>query len=114
MNDPILTKKTDFKDIMCKYIFIIKQKMKSDEFIFLKEHNNKEYLRKLNEFVPEFKDQYPSLFKMIISDVNIDLSMLDIFLNNLTDIDDGKKSLDDVRNNLGHMLHNKYVKKNLK
>ena len=113
MSDSSLTKKTDFKDIMYKYIHIIKEKMKSDEFVFLKKHHPEEYTQKLNDFVPEFRDQYPSLFKMIISDINIDLSMLDIFLNNLNDIDNGKKSLNDVRNNLGHMLHNKYVKDGL-
>ncbi len=104
----------NFKEIIHQYIKLIKDKMNSDEFIFLKRHHPQEYQDKIMNFVPEFRDQYPSLFQMIISGVEIDMSILDIFLNNLADIDEGKKTLDDARNEMGHMLHNKYVKDKLR
>jgi hypothetical protein len=83
-------------------------KMSTDDMAFLKKFHPDEYEKKLGEFVPAFKDEYPFLFKMIIS--GADLSILDMFLDNISDIDAGKKSLNDARNDLGHILHNKFVK----
>ena len=37
------------------------------------------------------------------------LEMLDIFLDTMTDIDNGKKTLGDARQDLGIILHDKYV-----
>ena len=55
---------------------------------------------------------YPALFKMILS--GADLSMLEIFLDNLDDVDSGKQTFDQARTGLGHLLHDKYVKDKLK
>jgi hypothetical protein len=79
---------------------------------FLKKFHNDEYTQKMYDFVPQFSQEYPSLFNMIIS--GSDLNMLDLFLDNLTDIDSGKKTLDDTRDELAHILHNKYVKNQIK
>ena len=83
-------------------------KMNTDEFKELKQVNPIMYETKLIEYVPKFENEYPTLFRKIIKGDD-DLNMLNIFLDNLNDINDGKKTLDDVRNNLGHLLHNKYV-----
>jgi hypothetical protein len=82
--------------------------MASDDMVFLKKFHSDEYEKKLADFVPAFKEEYPHLFKMIIS--GADLTILDMFLDNISDIDAGKKSLNDARNDLGHILHNKFVK----
>ena len=101
--------KQTFKDIIKQYVKLIQTKMDTDEMKFLKQFHPDEYTQKLDNFVPQFKEEYPFLYRMIIS--NNDLSILDTFLDNIADIDSGKKSLNDARNELGHMLHNKYVNK---
>ena len=101
--------KQSFKEIINQYVKLLQLKMNTDEMIFLKKYHNDEYETKLAEFVPSFKEEYPSLFKMIVS--GADLSILDEFLNNIEDIKSGKKKLNDARNELGMMLHNKYVDK---
>lgn len=99
--------KQSFKEIINQYVKLLQLKMNTDEMIFLKKYHEDEYEIKLAEFVPNFKEEYPSLFKMIIS--GQDLSILNEFLNNIEDIENGKKTLNDARNDLGMMLHNKYV-----
>jgi hypothetical protein len=39
-----------------------------------------------------------------------DLSILDIYLDKLEDIEQGKQSLNEVRDELGNYLNDKYVK----
>lgn len=99
----------NFKILIGQYVKLLQIKMNSNEFILLKKSNPDEYIKRLSAFVPLFKEEYPHLFKMIIS--GTDLEILDIFLNNITDIDSGKKSLNEARNNLGNILHNKFVNK---
>ena len=101
----------NFKQVILKYVKILQLKMNTDELQFLKKYHIDEYEKKLAEYVPAFKEEYPFLFKMIIS--GQDLSMLDLFLDNIESIDKGEKSLNDVRNDLGQILHNKYVKDKL-
>jgi len=97
----------NFSEIIRKYVILLKEKINTDEFIFLKKHHINEYEQKLIEFVPKFVNAYPLLFKKIIMDD--DLEILNIFLNNLTDVDNGTHSLDEVRNNLGNILHDKFI-----
>lgn len=97
----------DLNKIINNYIKILQIKMETDEMQFLKKYHQIEYIKKLEEFVPIFKDEYPFLFKKIINGDNLDI--LNIFLNNITDIDEGKKTLNDARNELGLLLHEKYV-----
>jgi len=112
--DTTLTPKpnpTNFKQLIGQYVKLLQMKMASDNMKFLKKFHPDEYEKELDNFVPAFKDEYPFLFKMIIS--GSDLSILDMFLDNIADIDSGKKSLNDARNDLGHILHNKFVKNKL-
>jgi len=101
----------NFKQLIGSYVLLLQKKMETDEFVFLKKYHQDEYEKKLGDYVPTFKTEYPLLFKMIIS--GNDLSILDMFLDNISDIDAGKKSLNDARNDLGYFLHNKYVKNEL-
>ena len=102
---------TPFKKIINQYVQLIQVKMNTDEMIFLKQFHPIEFEEKLEKFVPQFKEEYPFLFRMIIS--GGDLSILDTFLDNISDIDDGKKTLNDARNELGEMLNDKYINSKL-
>jgi hypothetical protein len=104
-----MSSNTNFKELINGYVKLIKSKIKTDNIQFLKKHHPLEYEEELSKFVPTFKNEYPFLFKMIIN--NDDLSMLDIFLDNIEDIDNGKKTLNIARNDLGQLLHDKYVNK---
>ncbi len=105
-------KPPEFKTLIKKYVELLQLKMNTDEMKFRKKFHFEEYTQKLAEYVPKFYDEYPHLFKMIIS--GADLEILDIFLDNITDIDNGKKTLTDARSDLGNLLHNKYVDNKLK
>lgn len=100
--------KPDFMVIVKQYIKLLQVKMNKDDMIFLRKYHYDEYLKAMSDFVPEFKDNYPSLFQMIIS--GADLAMLDLFFTKFNDIDEGKQTLNEARNELGNVLHNKYVK----
>jgi hypothetical protein len=106
-----MAKQQSFKEIINQYVKLLDLKMKTDEMIFLKKYHFDEYETKLSEYVPKFNEEYPFLFKMVIN--GSDLSILDKFLDNIDDIDNGKKSLNDARNELGMMLHNKFVDKTI-
>ena len=101
------TNNASFKKIILQYVELLQTKMNTDDMRFLKQFHPDEYKQKLDNFVPEFKLEYPFLYKVIIN--GSDLTMLNTFLDNLTDIDNGKKSLNDARNDLGQMLHEKYI-----
>lgn len=101
----------NFKALIGSYVKLLHMKMETDDMQILKKFNPEDYERSLSAFVPAFKDEYPFLFKMIIK--GADLSMLDMFLDNIGEIDSGKKSLNEVRNDLGQILHDKYVKDKL-
>jgi hypothetical protein len=105
-----MSNQSNFKNIINKYVKLIQDKMNTDEMKFLKKFHQDEYQTVMEEFIPEFYKEYPSLFNMIIK--GNDLSMLDLFLNKLDDIDQGKNTLDAVRQDLGKILHNKYVANN--
>ena len=100
--------KPDFMTIVKKYITLLQIKMNKDDMIFLRKYHYDEYVKNMSDFVPDFKDSYPSLFQMIIS--GADLSMLDLFFEKFNDINYGKQTLNEARNELGNVLHNKYVK----
>jgi hypothetical protein len=102
---------TNFKQLIGSYVKLLQMKMSTDDMKLKKKFHPDEYETDLANFVPAFKEEYPHLYKMIIS--GTDLSILEMFLDNISDIDSGKKSLNDVRNDLGHILHNKYVKTKL-
>jgi hypothetical protein len=103
--------KPNFMAIVKQYVKILQLKMKKEDMIYLKEHNYNEYLKIMGEYVPEFKDNYPSLFQMIIS--GADLSMLELFYEKFNNIDQGKQTLNEARNELGQLLHDKYVGNNI-
>ena len=103
---------SNLKSLINKYVSLIKSKMDTEEFKLLKKTNKTEYENRLSNFVPVFKEEYPVLFKMIINSENDnDLSILDMFLDKLEAVDNGSSTLNEVRNDLGHFLHNKYVAK---
>jgi len=106
-NNNEVKSKIEFNSIIRKYVKLLQLKMDNDEMIFLKKYHYNEYENKMSQFVPQFKDNYPSLFQMIISGSN--LAMLDLFLEKFTNIDQGKQTLNEARDELGHVLHNKYV-----
>ena len=100
--------KPDFMVIVKQYIKLLQVKMNKDDMVFLRKYHYDEYFKNMSDFVPEFKDSYPSLFQMIIS--GADLSMLDLFFEKFNNIDEGKQTLNDARNDLGNILHDKYVR----
>lgn len=103
------TNNESFKKIILQYVELLQAKMNTDEMKFLKEFHTDEYKQKLDNYVPEFKLEYPFLYKTIIN--GSDLTILNTFLDNIADIDNGKKTLNEVRNDLGQMLHDKYINK---
>lgn len=104
-----MTNNESFKKIILQYVELLQAKMNTDEMKFLKEFHYDEYKQKLDNYVPEFKLEYPFLYKNIIN--GSDLTILNTFLDNIADIDNGKKTLNEVRNDLGQMLHDKYINK---
>lgn len=102
---------SDLRTIITRYVSLIQKKINTKEMIELKLHDKSQFEQKMADFVPEFRDEYPALFKMILS--GADLQMLEIFLDSLDDVDAGNQTFDQARNNLGHLLHDKYVKDKL-
>lgn len=100
----------NFKNIINNYVLLIKNKMNTEYCLNLKKNNPEEYINVMYNYVPKFRTEYPYLFKMII--LESDLSLLDTFLDNIVDIDEGNKDLNKVRNDLGLLLHNKYINNN--
>jgi len=96
-----------FENIIKQYIKILQIKMNKDDMQFLKKYHYDEYCKKMGDFVPDFKESYPSLFQMIIS--GEDLSILEMFFTKFDNIDKGKETLNEARNDLGNFLHDKYV-----
>jgi hypothetical protein len=105
------SQKPNFMAIVKQYIKLLQLKMQKNDMIYLKENNYDEYAKIMGEYVPEFKDNYPSLFQMIIS--GSDLSMLALFFEKFNDIDQGRQTLNEARNELGQILHDKYVGNNI-
>lgn len=105
---PVKPSSTNFKKLISSYVKLLQTRMDTDDMKFKKKFHPAEYESELANFVPVFKEEYPHLYKMIIS--GADLEILDMFLDNISDVDTGKKTLGEVRNNLGNILHNKYVK----
>jgi hypothetical protein len=99
--------KPNFKLIINKYRNLINQKISTDDMKFLKKFHKDDYEKTMSEFVPQFKEEYPFLFKLLIN--GEDMSNLDLFLDNIESIDSGKKTINQARNELGQILHNKYV-----
>lgn len=99
---------TNFKKLIMNYVDLIKKKINTDRCKFLKKYHKDEYENEISNFVPKFKEEYPFLFKMILEEN--DLSFLEIFLDSIEDIDNNKKNINEIRNNLGQLLHDKYVK----
>ncbi len=100
-------KPTEFKILIKQYVQLLQFKMNTDDMKFKKKYHSDEYTNELANYVPTFHEEYPFLFKMIISGDK--LEMLDIFLDTMTDIDNGKKTLGAARQDLGIILHDKYV-----
>lgn len=96
-----------FKTLITEYVTLIKQKMNTIEMKKMKEENNYKYIKTMREFLPIFYEKYPKLFKKIIQGDS--LEHLDLFLNKFDDIESGKVSFNDAREDLGQILHNKYV-----
>jgi hypothetical protein len=96
-----------FSIIIKRYVEIIQQKMNTPDMLLLKESDTFKYNQEMYNYVPKFADNYPTLFKQIINNENLD--MLNIYLNNIDDIENNKKSLNDVRYHLGNLLNDKYV-----
>lgn len=96
-----------FKNIILEYVALINKKMNTPEMKQMKEVNNYQYTKAMNEFLPKFREKYPKLYKKIINGDNLD--NLNIFINKIDDIEHNKISFDDARNNLGQILHDKYV-----
>lgn len=99
--------KPNFMAIVKQYVKILQLKMQKEDMIYLKENNFNDYLKIMGDYVPEFKDNYPSLFQMIVS--GADLSMLELFFEKFNNIDQGRQTLNEARNELGQLLHDKYV-----
>ena len=96
-------------DLIKKFIPVIQIKMNTPEFINLKKNNMQEYTSRMIKEFPKFNEEFPFIFKKIIS--GDDLSMLDIFFNKLSEVDSGQNTINNVRQELGHLLNDIYVKK---
>lgn len=96
-----------FKTLIIEYVNLIKQKMNTPEMQKMKLENNYKYMKIMREFLPSFYEKYPKLYKKIIQGDN--LEHLELFLNKFDDIESGKVSFNDAREDLGQILHDKYV-----
>ena len=61
---------------------------------------------------PVFADKYPVLFRMLTA--STDVSILDTFLDKLSQIQEGKEDLKEAEKNLAKTLNEKYVTPALK
>jgi len=100
-----------YTDIIKSYVQVLKNTTNTDYFINLKNTNYEMYENELRNLVPKFYDGYPFLFRKIIK--GEDDNFLNIMLSNINDIENGEKTLDNVRDYLGNLLHNHYVADNL-
>lgn len=79
--------------------------------IFKKKYNNQVNHQTLDEMLrltfSSFSKNYEPIYKMVL--INDDMSMLDEMINNIYQICDGKKELDDVKKDFGNKLAEKYV-----
>jgi hypothetical protein len=64
------------------------------------------------EHCPVFSDRYPTLFKLIRQ--GADMSLLDMFLSRLEHVQEGKKQVKDVENELASELNERYVRPKLR
>ena len=71
----------DLKSIINKYRKLIELKSSNDDMKFLKKFHMTDYEKTMSEFVPQFKEEYPFLFKLLIK--GGDMTTLDLFLDNI-------------------------------
>jgi hypothetical protein len=76
---------------------------KTDEF---------NYIMKMNDKFPEFSKKYPTLFKLIISEG--DLEPLEHFLKTIEKLKKGKGDKEVEEKRLGNYLANRYLPDNLR
>jgi len=72
----------------------------------LKEDKNK-YFEYMRELYPDFAQKYIGLFKKII--YKEDLAMLDVFLNQIEELENGTSTEKDITANIGEILAEKYL-----
>jgi hypothetical protein len=73
------------------------------------EHNIFNLEMNINEMFPDFYNDHPALVKKICK--GDDIETLNLMLNNLEQVENGKKTLPEVEKKLGDDLFNKYMKK---
>lgn len=103
------TGRQSMKTLIKQYMKLIELKSATPEYVLLKSTNYEEYEQRMIEYLPAFYKEYPMLYKKILK--GGDMEILELFLDNIEEIDNGRKTINNARNDLGHFLHNKYVKR---
>lgn len=95
-------------ELIRKYITEIKKFTSLDYYIELKKsEGNLQYEFSLRDVFPEFSTQHPFLFRKII--MGDDLTFLHKMLENITKINDGELTQQEVEATLGEELANVYI-----
>jgi len=101
--------------ILNKYIDLILKYIKKENIQELKNNNFNDYKSHIYNKFPLFKQNYPYLLDLLISDK--DLSILNTMLLNIDRIDnsvDKEKELKTVRYEMANLLNDKYIKPHVK
>jgi len=101
--------------ILNNYINLILKYLHKDNIIDLKTNNPNEFKSHIYNKFPLFKQNYPYLLDLLISDK--DLSILNTMLTNIDRIDkadDKEFELKNVRYEMAHLLNDKYIKPHIK
>ncbi len=106
---------SDYLPILKKYINLINIYINKNNMIKMKQDNFEEFKNHIFTKFSIFKENYPYLLNFLIS--NNDHAILNLMLNNIERIDtsnDKENELKKVRNEMGHLLNDIYIKPNLK
>ena len=88
--------------LLIKQIVVLIVNLKKNDIITIQDID-----KKINELFPFFVSNYPVLYQMVITNDKLDI--LYKMIENLEDICDNKKELDNVREELGENLAEVYL-----
>ena len=106
-----LTNSNTMVEAIKQLIPVIKRYIKQKHIIILKNNNFEEYKRNIQQKFKTFNEFYPHIISLIIKNENLD--MLDYMLesiNNLNQSQNVEEDLHNIRFDIGHKLHDIYVK----
>ncbi len=106
---------SEYIPLLRNYINLIHLYINKDDMIKFKQDDIEGFKTHIYNKFSFFKDNFPYLLNLLIS--NNDLTILNIMLNNIERVDtsnDKENELKNVRNEMAHLLNDKFVKPHLK